>query len=79
MVWDAPRCCVCGMCRCKGLPSAEAAQFLARMTLPFDPSSPDGCRVAQAHVREKSKGGRPRNNVASVIYAAAMQRALAAK
>jgi hypothetical protein len=57
----------------------EGAQFLARMTLPFDPSQPDGCRAAQAPVREKSKGGRPRNNAASVISAAALQQALHAK
>ena len=67
-----------GVARCGSLRNAEAALLLAHMTLPFDPSSPDGCRVMKSPVREKSKGGRPRNNAATVIYAATLQQALQA-
>jgi hypothetical protein len=46
------------------------------MMLPFDATSPDGSKVTHVPVREKNKGGRPRNNAASVIYAASLQQAL---
>ena len=62
--------------RCGGLHKPEAQQLLARMMLPFDATSPDGSKVAHVPVREKNKGGRPRNNAASVIYAASLQQAL---
>ena len=62
--------------RCGGLYKAEAQQLLATMMLPFDATSPDGSKVTHIPVREKNKGGRPRNNAASVIYAASLQQAL---
>ena len=63
------------MCRFGSCKGKQARAFLATMTLPFDETSPDGSKASVPLV-QKNKGGRPRNNAASVIYAGALQLAL---
>lgn len=58
---------------------SAAQTFLAQLALPYDESSPDGSKAALAPAKEKNKGGRPRNNAASIIYAAALRDALLIK
>ncbi|CAK0784157.1 hypothetical protein CVIRNUC_007360 [Coccomyxa viridis] len=54
-------------------PAAEA--FMAEMTLPYDESGTGGPKPVQ-QLQQKNRGGRPRNNAASVIYGSALQLAL---
>lgn len=67
------------VCRFGSSICAGARQFLAAMALPFDASAPDGFKASLPPVREKNKGGRPRNTAASIINASALQQALASK
>jgi hypothetical protein len=66
-------------CRLGGCTSVAARAFLAVMALPFDETAPNGSRASLPPVREKNRGGRPRNNAASIIFASALQQSLAAK
>ena len=62
-------------CRFGSLDCHAAAVFLAEMTLPYrEPGSAPPKPVEQ--LQQKNRGGRPRNNAASVIYGAALQMAL---
>ncbi|BDA44863.1 probable AP2-like ethylene-responsive transcription factor PLT2 at C-terminar half [Coccomyxa sp. Obi] len=56
---------------------AAARSFLAAMALPFDETAPDGSKASLPPTKEKNRGGRPRNNAASIIYASALQQSLA--
>jgi hypothetical protein len=56
-----------------------ASAFLAQLVLPYDQTSPNGSKAALTPAKEKNKGGRPRNNAASVIYASALRDALVMK
>src|SRR5689334_15813073 len=66
-------------CRFGGCTSAAARAFLAAMALPFDETAPNGSKASLPPVREKNRGGRPRNNAASIIYASVLQQSLAVK
>ena len=44
------------------------------MTLPYEPGS--GAVKPMQQLQQKNRGGRPRNNAASVIYGSALQMAL---
>ena len=48
---------------------------MAEMTLPYDESGTGGPKPVQ-QLQPKNRGGRPRNNAASVIYGSALQLAL---
>ena len=63
-----------GACRFGSLDCPAAQAFLAEMTLPYEPGS--GAAKPVQQLQQKSKGGRPRNNAASVIYGSALQIAL---
>lgn len=63
------------LCRFGGLESPAAQVFLAEMTLPYEESGASGTKPAQ-QPQQKNRGGRPRNNAASVIYGSALQLAL---
>ena len=63
-----------GTCRFGSLDCPAAQAFLAEMTLPYEPGS--GAAKPVQQLQQKSKGGRPRNNAASVIYGSALQVAL---
>ncbi len=61
-------------CRFGALDCPAAQAFLAEMTLPYEPGS--GAVKPVQQLQQKNRGGRPRNNAASVIYGSALQMAL---
>ena len=63
-----------GACRFGGLGCPAAQAFLAEMTLPYEAGAAAVKPVQQ--LQQKNRGGRPRNNAASVIYGSALQTAL---
>ncbi len=70
-------CTPADTCRFGSSGCAAARSFLVAMALPFDETAPDGSKASLPPVKEKNRGGRPRNNAASIIYASALQQSLA--
>ena len=64
------------MCRCGSVSSPAALALAAKLTLPLEAPAPQAAKAPAAP--ERNKGGRPRNNAASLIYAEALRHALAA-
>ena len=62
------------MCRYGSLECPAAQAFLAEMTLPYEAGSGAAKPVQQP--QQKNRGGRPRNNAASVICGNALRIAL---
>lgn len=63
-------------CRCEGLDKGESKAAAEAFQLPLELNLPDG-GIAPPTLPDKSKGGRPRNSSAALIYAEALRSALA--
>ena len=63
------------MRRCGSVSSPAALALAAKLTLPLEAPGPQAAKPPA--VPQRNKGGRPRNNAASLIYAEALRHALA--